>query len=160
MPPGFRPQVLNDAFLAAANQARKKTPELTHKQKVARLYRQSLKLAASWAIDRDIVNEECTKIRARFDAERGCKPERAVRLIREAEDEMFAYSHPDPYTNPVMPGGSKFMRNPPVPLDVCFPDGNIPADALTYTVQPDWAKTTPENDGYKLIDFAHGKNMS
>mmetsp|Transcript_23184 Transcript_23184/g.54983 ORF Transcript_23184/g.54983 Transcript_23184/m.54983 type:complete len:90 (-) Transcript_23184:554-823(-) len=34
MPPGFRPQVLNDAFLAAANQARKKTPELTHKQKV------------------------------------------------------------------------------------------------------------------------------
>ena len=34
MPPGFRPQVLNDAFLAAATQARKKTPELTHKQKV------------------------------------------------------------------------------------------------------------------------------
>jgi hypothetical protein len=37
---------------------------------------------ASWAIDRDIINEEATKIRARFDQERGCKPEKAIRLLR------------------------------------------------------------------------------
>ena len=49
---------------------------------VARLYRKSLKVLSSWAIDRDIINEEATKIRARFDAERGCKPEKALRLMR------------------------------------------------------------------------------
>jgi hypothetical protein len=36
----------------------------------------------SWAIDRDIFNEEATKIRARFDAERGCNPGKALRLLR------------------------------------------------------------------------------
>lgn len=34
MPPGFRPQNLNDVFLAAANQARQKPEQLTHNQKV------------------------------------------------------------------------------------------------------------------------------
>jgi hypothetical protein len=34
MPHGFRPQNLNDAFLAAANQARQKAPSLTHNQEV------------------------------------------------------------------------------------------------------------------------------
>jgi len=51
-------------------------------KQVALLYRKSLKLLASWAIDRDIINEEATKIRARFDQERGCKPEKALRLLR------------------------------------------------------------------------------
>jgi hypothetical protein len=49
---------------------------------VARLYRKSLKVLSSWAIDRDIINDEATKIRSQFDAERGCKPERALRLMR------------------------------------------------------------------------------
>ena len=30
------------------------------------------------------------------------------------------------YTQPYMPGGTKFMRNPPLPLAVCYPDG-LPA---------------------------------
>jgi malonyl CoA-acyl carrier protein transacylase len=34
MPPGIRPQNLNDAFLAAARQARQKLPELSHNHKV------------------------------------------------------------------------------------------------------------------------------
>ena len=85
-----------------------------YRYKVARLYRHSLKLLTSWAIDRDIVNEEATKLRAQFDAERGCKPEKAARLLREGNDQLFLYTHPDPYCNPVMPGGSKFMRNPPL----------------------------------------------
>jgi hypothetical protein len=83
-------------------------------------------------------------------------------LWQEAEDELFAYTHPDPYCNPVMPGGSKFMRNPPLPMDVCFPDGNYPADAPKYEVNPDWSKATPENGkaatGYVLVDFGK-KNM-
>jgi NADH dehydrogenase (ubiquinone) 1 beta subcomplex subunit 9 len=168
-----------------------------------------LKLLSSWAIDRDIFNDEATKIRARFDQERGCKPEKAIRLLRvssckkktmkavlfwgkqevnsprkhggcsrtyrknlfilfmklvqqEANDELFAFTHPDPYCNPVMPGGSKFMRNPPLPMDVCFPDGNYPANAPKYEVNPDWSKATPENGkaatGYVLVDFGK-KNM-
>ena len=83
-------------------------------------------------------------------------------MLREGEDELFSYTHPDPYRNPVMPGGSKFMRNPPLPMDVCFPDGNYPADALGYEVNPDWSKATPENGraatGYVLVDFGK-KNM-
>ncbi|KAG7347794.1 hypothetical protein IV203_016499 [Nitzschia inconspicua] len=160
--PAIRPQTLNDVFQQAANQARQKLPELTHNQQVARLYRKSLKVLSSWAIDRDIFNDEATKIRARFDQARGCKPEKAIRLLREAEDEIFAYTHPDPYCNPVMPGGSKFMRNPPLPMDVCFPDGNYPADAPKYEINPDWSKATPENGkaatGYVLVDFGK-KNM-
>jgi hypothetical protein len=34
MPPGFRPQNLNDVFFAAANQVRQKPEQLTHNQKV------------------------------------------------------------------------------------------------------------------------------
>jgi hypothetical protein len=34
MPPGFRPQNLNDVFFEAAKQARQKPEQLTHNQKV------------------------------------------------------------------------------------------------------------------------------
>ncbi len=34
-------------------------------------------------------------------------------------------THPDPYIQPYMPGGSLFMRNPAPPLDVVF-EGHIP----------------------------------
>ncbi len=37
MPPGLRPQNLNDIFQAAAAQTRQKLPELTSNQKVGRL---------------------------------------------------------------------------------------------------------------------------
>ena len=39
-------------------------------------------MLSSWAIDRDIFNEEATKLRERFDAERGANPGRALRLLR------------------------------------------------------------------------------
>jgi hypothetical protein len=50
--------------------------------KVARLYRNSLKLVSSWCIDRDIFNDKATEIRGQFDDERGCRPEKAIRLLR------------------------------------------------------------------------------
>ena len=49
-----------------------------------------------------------------------------ARLVREAQAEAAAWTHPDQYTLPYMPGGTKFMRNPPLPLSVCYPDG-LPA---------------------------------
>ena len=49
---------------------------------MAHLYRHSLKNLASWAIDRDVFNEEATKLRARFDANRGVNRAAAVRLLK------------------------------------------------------------------------------
>jgi hypothetical protein len=36
---------------------------------------------ASWAVDREIFIEEAIKLRARFDASRGCSPAKAANLI-------------------------------------------------------------------------------
>jgi NADH dehydrogenase (ubiquinone) 1 beta subcomplex subunit 9 len=129
---------------------------------VARLYRASLRTLLDWAVDRDIFNEEATKLRARFDASRGVSAAAASRLLREGEDELFANMHPEPYKLPVMPGGSKFMRNPPPPLSVCFPDGNLPHDAPQYAINPDWTVASKETGrnatGTVLVDF-YKKNM-
>jgi NADH dehydrogenase (ubiquinone) 1 beta subcomplex subunit 9 len=129
---------------------------------VSRLYRHSLRTLLSWAVDRDIFNEEATKLRARFDASRGASAAAASRLLREGEDELYANMHPDPYCIPTMPGGSKFMRNPPPPMSVCFPDGVLPPDAPRYAINPDWSvasKLTGRNaTGSVLVDF-YKKNM-
>ena len=53
-----------------------------HTTQVARLYRKSLKTLSSWVIDRDIFLEEATKLRNRFDEERGCSNAKAVRLLK------------------------------------------------------------------------------
>lgn len=53
---------------AAALQAVKQEVVLSHQQKVTRLYRASLRLLDSWAFDKDLFNEEATKIRAEFNA--------------------------------------------------------------------------------------------
>lgn len=49
--------------------------ELSHKQTVTRLYKQSLKTLDSWVIDRRLWNEEATKIRAEFDQHRALAPD-------------------------------------------------------------------------------------
>jgi len=130
--------------------------------KVAYLYRNSLRALLGWAIDRDVFNEAASQLRARFDANRGVSRAAAARLLREGQDELFSYSHPDPYCVPFMPGGSKFMRNPPLPMSVCFPDGNLPPDAPRYEVNPDMSICKPESGrnatGTVLVDF-YKKNM-
>merc|ERR1719264_2512026 len=125
---------MNQAFREAAAQARQKPVTLPHNQEVARLYRKSLKMLSSWVIDRGIFCDKAAELRARFDAERGCDRAKGVRLLREARAELHEFTHPDPYCVPYMPGGSLFMRNPPPPLDVCFPDGDYPADAPRHTM--------------------------
>jgi len=131
-------------------------------EQVARLYRHALKLLDSWAIDRDVFCDEAEKIRAKFDAERGANPGRALHLLNAGKEELYNYTHPDKYCVPFMPGGSKFMRNPPLPLSVCFPDGNYPADAPDYEFNNDFSIATPESGrngtGYVLVDFGK-KNM-
>lgn len=160
-----RPQVMMDAIEAAAAQYRSKQLYLTHNQKVARLYRNSLKMLSSWTIDREVWNDEATKIRARFDENRGLSMAKAAIKLEEGENELYVdYQHPDPYCFPYMPGGSLFMRNPPIPLDVCFPehgDEEMPADAPTYTLNPDMTICTPETGksavGQVVVDFVTKK---
>jgi len=48
---------------------------------------------------------------------------KAQRLVRETVDKLFEQTHPDPYIQPYMPGGSLFMRNPAIPLEALFPEG-------------------------------------
>lgn len=66
------------------------------------------------------------------------------------------------YCVPFMPGGSKFMRNPPPPMIAVFPDGDMPKDAPRYTVNPDFSYSKPETGrnavGSVLVDF-YKKNM-
>lgn len=45
-------------------------------------------------------------------------------------------AHPDPYIVNYMPGGSLFMRNPALPLEVVYPDG-IPAGVSTRQLNID-----------------------
>ena len=76
--------------------------------------------------------------------------------MREAEEKLVERSHSDMYTVPYMPGGSKFMRNAPLPLEAIFPDG-IPPEynfvskdvngiQVPMSAQPEGMKTV-------LVDF-------
>jgi hypothetical protein len=51
---------------------------------------------------------------------------KTARLMREGRERLVANTHPDPYIAPYMPGGSLFMRNPAIPLEVMFPHGIPP----------------------------------
>ncbi|ETV73979.1 hypothetical protein H257_11294 [Aphanomyces astaci] len=149
---------LNQAFLQAALSARSVAPTLSHKQQVTRLYKRSLKLLDSWIIDRRLWNEEATKIRGQFNEHKHTDIGAAQRLLREATAELEKYTHPDPYVVVHMPGGSKFMRNPPLPLEVCFPDGIIPDDVEVSPVKAINIDTSPyREDDLKqtaLVDFS------
>ena len=54
------------------------------------------------------------------------------------------------------------MRNPPLPMEVCFPDGNYPADAPKIEFNPDMSVAKKETGksavGRVLVDFTK-KNM-
>ena len=83
---------MNKAFKEAAAWMKPVVLNLTHTQKVQRLYRHSLKCMMSWAIDRQVINEEATIIRARFEANRHLAPDspQVNKICREAEEELAA----------------------------------------------------------------------
>mmetsp|Transcript_5543 Transcript_5543/g.7649 ORF Transcript_5543/g.7649 Transcript_5543/m.7649 type:complete len:151 (-) Transcript_5543:147-599(-) len=120
---------MNSAFKAAALQYKKAGAVVTHSQQVCRIYRQSLKLLNSWIIDRELFNEEATLLRGEFDKNAALPVDspKVSFLLEEAQEKLISYSHPDKYIVPWMPGGSLFMRNPALPLEVCYPEG-IPED--------------------------------
>uniref|UniRef100_A0A7S2DAM5 NADH dehydrogenase [ubiquinone] 1 beta subcomplex subunit 9 n=1 Tax=Octactis speculum TaxID=3111310 RepID=A0A7S2DAM5_9STRA len=115
----------NAAFVLAAKQYRQKAPDLTHAQVVCRLYRASLKTLGSWAVDRQVFLTEALKIQAEFRANENLSADSptTTRLVKEGQEKLFSYTHPDKYIPAYLPGGSLYMRNPPLPLSVCYPDG-------------------------------------
>jgi len=113
------------------------------------LHASSLRNLVSWCESRELFNEEATKIRAEFDANKnlaiGIKlyvlefatswlfivdSALVTRLVREAKERLQAQTHPDPYIMSYMPGGSLFMRNPALPYEALYPDG-IPSHIHT-----------------------------
>ena len=72
--------------------------QLTHTQRVTRLYRRSLKDLLSWAIDRPLWREKALELRDRFDANKAIKdPRVALKVLEEGEAEYQKYRHPQPY---------------------------------------------------------------
>lgn len=110
-----QPAAMNSAFQEAVSAASRNV-QLTHKQQVTRLYRRALRTLDSWVIDREIFCDEADKLRAEFDANRSLSPtsgyasvnlfyftltlfSSVVRLMREANEKLHKYTHPDPYTS-------------------------------------------------------------
>jgi hypothetical protein len=101
---------VNKSFQAVAAQTRMVAPQLTHAQRVTRLYRKALRLQFSFAVTRSIFIEEADKIRAQFDKLKHAKPDsgEVKYAIADLEAKIETVVHPDPYCMPYMPGGVSF----------------------------------------------------
>jgi NADH dehydrogenase (ubiquinone) 1 beta subcomplex subunit 9 len=119
---------MDKAFKAAAQHYISEKPALTHSQEVCRLYRISLRMLQSWAINRDVFNEEGVKLRDEFKKNMDVPLKQGKVLLAKGQEQQIGWTHPDRYLLPYLPGGSLFMRNPPLPLVVCYPHG-IPEGA-------------------------------
>ena len=65
-----------------------------------------------------LLRSQKEKIRARFEANRHLTdPMQIETTLRSGEAEFQKWRHPDPYTTPYLFGGSRYMRNPPMPAD-------------------------------------------
>ena len=129
---------MNSAFKAAAQHYISPQPVLTHAQEVSKLYRHSLRTLQSWAINRNVFNEEGLKMRAEFKANMGLPEAQGKKMLSRGKEQLKDWTHPDRYLYPYLPGGSLFMRNPPLPLEVCFPHG-IPEGMSQRTINVDFS---------------------
>ncbi|KAL8143762.1 hypothetical protein V2J09_016794 [Rumex salicifolius] len=89
------------------------------KQRVRLLYRKALKDTLNWAVHRHLFYEDADLLRNKFEANRSMEdPDAIDHMIANAEATYNKFRHPDPYTVPWAPGGSKFHRNPTPPAGV------------------------------------------
>ena len=152
---------MNREFLAACNYFVKSTT-LTHQQQVCRLYRDCLKTAFSWASTRDLYLKDAQKIREEFRKNAALDPEsaEAKKLLADGQKRLEEHRHPDQYIICWGVGGSKYMRNAPPPLEVCYPHG-VPKEVAesVIPVHPDQVPYNwrPNNEEI-MIDF-NGKKM-
>jgi hypothetical protein len=142
---------MNKSFAEVAAFVRLSPPtsSLPHNIQVTRLYRHSLKLMASWVIDRREIIQRTKEIKARFDeysSEASGSP-LARYALQQGQEEVRRNIHP---------GGSKFMRNPPPPPSAVY-QGHVPKEALTGTNTPVYPDMVPITFRPKhvaaLVDF-------
>ncbi|CAN8104970.1 unnamed protein product [Discula destructiva] len=101
---------------------------MSSRQAALSLYRRSLKLALDWAVHRHLWRGQAIYIRSLFEANKNINDPRQQRaLLKGTEKLLNTWKHPDPYTNPTAPGGSKYERNLPVP-----PAAREPPPPLKY----------------------------
>jgi NADH dehydrogenase (ubiquinone) 1 beta subcomplex subunit 9 len=69
-----------------------------HKAYVQSLYRRYLRSSLDWCIRRDIWRDRAIEIRAEFERNRHiANPRELGRLLQQAEEQLKAHGHPDPY---------------------------------------------------------------
>ncbi|CAM5108135.1 unnamed protein product [Natator depressus] len=84
---------------------------LTHQQKVLRLYKRAMRQLESWCILRDNYRFFACVLRERFEQHKNEKDMiKATKLLRAAEEELWANQHPQPYIFPDSPGGTSYER--------------------------------------------------
>ncbi|KAJ6539711.1 hypothetical protein B0H19DRAFT_1180249 [Mycena capillaripes] len=80
-----------------------------HRQYVQSLYKRRLKNSLDWTIRRDVWRAKAMEIRAQFERNRDVKdPRQLAQILEQAEARLAAWKHPDPYTPPTAPGGTKW----------------------------------------------------
>mmetsp|Transcript_23054 Transcript_23054/g.51225 ORF Transcript_23054/g.51225 Transcript_23054/m.51225 type:complete len:156 (+) Transcript_23054:52-519(+) len=130
--------------------------KLSHRNEVCRIYRNALRECFNWAESREIFLDAATEVRERFDANKGVPADSPAvkKIISDAYKELEFHKHPDPYVNPHMPGGTSYMRNPAVPLEVVYPSG-IPDSYSRRQLNVDmsYVKSGQEFGDKVLVDF-------
>ena len=101
-------------------------------------------------------------MRAAFDANAALPADgrQAILLVEAGEEKLYEYTHPDRYICAYLPGGSLYMRNPPLPLHVVH-DGHVPAGATETFRNPDMTVVVEGEKGtvgQVLVD-QHSKRM-
>ena len=72
--------------------------QLTHHQRVTRLYRNCLKHLLSWTMNREIWREQAVLLRERFDENKSLTDRIQIeRAVLEGEAEFEKWRHPAPY---------------------------------------------------------------
>ncbi|KAF8622156.1 hypothetical protein AX15_007274 [Amanita polypyramis BW_CC] len=85
---------------------------VAHRFYVKSLYKRYLNNALDWTVRRDLWRPQALQIRAEFERNRDVHDPRALAtILAKAEAELAERRHPDPYTAPSAPGGTKWERN-------------------------------------------------
>lgn len=91
----------------------------SHASRVRTAYRRILKSHLNWGIMRSQFYVLAEHTRAAFDANRGLtNVSAAARALEDAEAFAAVNTHPDPYVIPELPGGTKYQRNAPPPIEI------------------------------------------
>ncbi|XP_047128757.1 uncharacterized protein LOC124809141 isoform X1 [Hydra vulgaris] len=111
--------------------------QLSHKQRVLKLYRDSLKHLLSWTGSRLIWREQAVLLRERFDANKHLTDRSQIQKVLEEGEKLFNENrHPQPYIFPSAPYGSKWERNIPPPPSVLE---MLPEEEEWYNDMTKWA---------------------